>query len=133
MAVEQKKHRTNLTDLNQAGHLDGNTDAYCLIADDPNQVFMIQEDTGGSALTESSIGNTLNMVPRSSSGNTTTGVSTFEADRSTVAGDTGGQLSIIGLVDFMNEDGSANDFGNYGKLLVRINHHRLANQPGVAI
>lgn len=124
---------SGVTSLTNEGFLPANTDAYCLIADDPNQLFMIQEDTGGSALTQSNIGNTANVVPRTSSGSTITGRSTFELDRSTVAADTGGQLNIVGLVDIMNSDGTDNDFGNYGKILVKINHHRLANQPGVAI
>ena len=122
-----------MTDLNEAGNLPANTDAFVVVADDPNQLFMIQEDTGGSALAETNIGNTLNTVPRTSSGSTVTGYSTFEADRSTVAADTGGQLKVVGLVDVMNSDGTANEFGNFGKLLVKVNHHRLGNQPGVAI
>lgn len=124
---------TSITDLDQAAYLPANKDAYCIIADDPNQVFLIQEDTGSTALAETNIGNTLNMVPRTSSGSTVTGRSTFEADRSTVAADTGGQLTISGLYDIMNSDGTKNAFGNYSKLRVRINHHRLANQPGVSI
>lgn len=124
---------TNLTSLSKAGHLESDKDAYCFIADDPNQEFVIQEDTGGSALEQGDIGNTLNMVPRSSSGSTVTGWSTFEADRSSVASDTGGQLRLLGLYDYMNSDGTQPDFGNYAKLRVRINHHRLAQQPGVAI
>jgi len=124
---------SNLTSLSQEGYLDGNVDAYCVIADDPNQIFVIQEDTGGTALAEGDIGDTIDMVPRTSSGSSVTGKSTFEADASTVAGDTGGQLRVLGLADYMNNDGTSNAWGDYAKLMVKINHHRLGGQPGVVL
>jgi len=116
---------SGMNSLSQGGYLPALTDAYVQIADDPNQLFMIQEDTGGSALTQSAVGNTAAIIPRTSSGSTVTGYSTFELDRSDIAADSAGSLKVVGLVDYMNSDGTSNDFGNYSKLLVRINHHRL--------
>lgn len=124
---------SSMTDLTQGGYLPANKDAYVVIADDPDQLFQIQEDTGGSALTQSAVGNTLNLVPRTSSGSTVTGYSTFEADRSSVVATDSGQLQIVGIVDTMNSDGTANDFGNYAKLLVRINWHRYGGRVNQAI
>ena len=124
---------SGMDSLTQGGYLPANKDAYCVVADDPDQLFQIQEDTGGSALTQSSVGNTLNFVPRTSSGNTTTGYSTFEADRSSVVGTDSGQLMIVGLVDVMNSDGTKNGFGNYAKLLVRNNWHRYGGRINQAI
>lgn len=111
----------------QAGaYLPGNTDAYVLVCDDPQQEFVLQEDTGGSALTESNVGNNANMLYRSTSGDTTTGYATAELDRSSAGTGTGGLLMIKGLHRQMNSDGTQNSAGNYGKWIVRIVRHRFA-------
>ena len=115
----------NLTSLTQNGFLDRNTDAFCIISDDPEQLYMIQEDTGGGVLYEGNIGQTGVFVTRTSSGNTLTGYSTAEFDRSTIVATGSGSLQLVGLVDKMNSDGTPNTFGNYGKLLVRIAHPAL--------
>jgi len=124
---EKAQLPSSLNDLTVGPSLPANTDGFAIVADDPNQIFQIQEDTGGSALTRSNVGNTAHFVPRTSSGNTTTGYSTAELDRSTAAADTGGSLTILGLVDRMNSDGTDNDFGNFAKLRVKIFQHRLAH------
>lgn len=116
---------SGMADLTQGSYLPANTDAYVLIADDPGQLFMIQEDTGGTALAETNIGNTATWAIRTSSGNDTTGYSTVELDRSDIAADNSGALQVLGLVPYINSDGSENTWGNYAKLLVRINNHRL--------
>lgn len=121
---------SGMTSLSQGAYLPALTNAYVVICDDPNQDFMIQEDTGGAALSIASNGCTFFMVPRTSSGNTTTGYSTFELDRSTVTFSSSGQLLLKGLVDYMNSDGTTNDYGNYAKLKVQIFRHRLAPLAG---
>lgn len=122
-----------VTTLQQGASLPANTDAMVVIADDPEQLFMFQEDTGGTALTQSAVGNTFDFVYRSSSGNTTTGYSTAELDRSTIAATTAGQFTLVGLADHMNSDGTDNAFGNFAKVYVKINRHRFgpysATQP----
>lgn len=111
----------------QAGaYLPGNTDAYVLVADDPNQDFVIQEDTGGTALTASEVGNNANPVFRATSGDTTTGYATLELDRSSAGTGTGGILLLKGVHRYMNSDGTNNAPGNYAKWIVRIVRHRLA-------
>ena len=107
-------------------YLPGGNAAYVLVADDPGQVFVLQEDTGGSALTLSNIGNSATMTYRSSSGDTTTGYSTIELDRSSAGTGTGGNLLIKGLAENMNSDGTRNAVGNYGKWEVIITNHRLS-------
>ena len=124
---------SSMTALDQGGYLPANKDAWCFIADDPNQLFQIQEDTGGSALTQSSVGNTAAMVPRTSSGSTLTGQSTFELDRSSIVGTESGQLQVLGLIDQIQSDGTSNAFGDYSKLMVRINWHRLSDRINLAI
>ena len=107
-----------------APYLPGQTDGYVVVCDDPFQDFVIQEDTGGSALAETNIFNNVNPVYRSSSGNSTTGYSTLELDRSSAGTGTGGLLMIKALGDQMNSDGTRNAAGNYGKWIVQIVRHR---------
>lgn len=118
------------TTLQQGGNLPANTDAWVYVADDPNQEFYMQEDTGGSALTAGNIGNTGDFIYRAGSGNTTTGWASAEADRSTFAANTGGVLYLLGLYENMNSDGTDNAYGNYGKLRLKIQRHRLGAMPG---
>lgn len=112
---------------NAGAYLPGNTDAFVLVATDPNQDFILQEDTGGTALTLSEVGNNANMVYRSTSGDTTTGYATVELDRSSAGTGTGGVLVIKQLGRQMNSDGTQNGVGNYGKWVVGIARHRFGN------
>ena len=121
---------STMESLTAGPYLPGNTDAYVLVANDPNQVFVLQEDTGGTALAETNIGNSATMTYRSSSGDTTTGYSTIELDRSSAGTGTGGNLLIQNLGQNMNSDGTRNAVGNYGKWEVRIINHRLASAVG---
>ena len=111
---------------NAGAYLPANTDAYLEICDDPFQDFVCQEDTGGSALTESNIFNNAAMIFRTSSGDTTTGYSTAELDRSSAGTGTGGFLMIKQIHRYMNSDGTANAPGNYCKWIVRITNHQFA-------
>lgn len=114
-----------MTTLSQGSYLPANTDAYIVVSDDPDQEYYIQEDAGGSALTESNIGNTALYTYRTSSGSTTTGWCTAELDRSTVGTGTGNSLVIVGLQDYINSDGTTNSWGNYAKLRVKLVAPRL--------
>lgn len=112
----------------QAGaYLPANTDAYVAIADDPQQDFIVQEDTGGSALTVADVFGNAAMIYRASSGDTTTGYSTAELDRSSVGTGTGGFLMLKGIHRYVNSDGTANAPGNYCKWIVRIVSHQFGN------
>ena len=114
-------------------YLPGNTDAYVFVCDDPMQDFVIQEDTGGSALAETNIGNNATPIFRSSSGNTTTGYSTLELDRSSAGTGTGGTMMIKGIHRHINSDGTQNAAGNYCKWIVRLVSHRwlpMSTGPG---
>ena len=115
--------------LSQGAYLPGNTDAYVLVADDPNQLFVLQEDTGGTALTAAAGGLSAWVAYRSTSGNTTTGYATVEIDRSvTASSGTDGLVQLIGPLDGpINSDGTLNAPGNYCKWVVRIFNHRYAN------
>jgi hypothetical protein len=120
-----------MLDLTKGAYLPGLTEAYVCIADDPNQLFVMQEGTAptthiDSANVGSMAGFNYNYVT-GGSGSTTTGYSYAQLDPlliSTVAGS--GGLQIIALADNMNSDGSNNTYGNYAKWIVRIMNHRFS-------
>ena len=94
-----------------------------LIADDPAQQFVIEEDTGGSALDAQAINAGACFTYTNSTGSTITGIANVVLDRSTVATGTGMQLRIIKKLDKPD-----NAYGDYCKWIVSINRHRL--NPG---
>lgn len=96
------------------------------IADDPNQYFVIEEDTGGSALTQSAVGNGCSLTYTATTGNTASGLSTIVLDRSTVNTTSSHQLKLVGLWDKPD-----NAYGDWAKWVVKINLHQ--NNPGVVV
>src|SRR3990167_4481504 len=122
---------SSLTSLTQAAYLIANRDAYVAVADDPDQLFVIQCESG-SLVTQSSIGNTARMLLRQSNawtdtrGSIVTGSSWFELSGTDLAGDTGGTLQVVGIGDTVNADGTINTTSaNYVKAVVRIYHHQF--------
>lgn len=119
---------SSMLDLNQGAYLPGNKNAYVLIADDPNQIFVIQEASTGTQLTTAAIGASAHFnYLRSASGNTVTGSSYAELDPN-ISGSTGGSsgaFQLVGLADNVNLDGTWNSLGAYAKWKVRIALHRL--------
>ena len=114
--------------ITAGAYLPASTDAYVCIADDPNQIFTIQEGTGTTQLNTGNIGNSATfsyLRTSASSGSTLTGHSLAEllpGSGNAVAGS--GGLQIVGLADNMNSDGSFNSLGAYAKWRVRIAQHR---------
>ena len=111
-------------------------DRYVLVADDPNQEFMVQEDTGGTALALADIGAAADVIYRGAGGvvdgNVDTGLSSLELDASTVAAGTAGSWTILRLHDVVNSDGTENAVGDYAKWIVRITHHQKTGLQAVA-
>jgi hypothetical protein len=105
-------------------HRTASTERYCFVADDPDQLFMIQEDDGGTALTKAEIGQNCDLLV-SAGVDTTTGLSQMEIDRSTV-GTTNGQLRLLGL-----EQAPNNEFGDWANWIVRVNEHAFGKVGGV--
>ena len=102
------------------------TERIAIVADDPNQLFMIQEETAGTALAATSVGLNANMV-FAESGSTATGISGVELDTSTPATTQNFQLKILRLID--SED---NAIGQHANWLVKINQHTEAdNTAGI--
>lgn len=105
-------------------------DRYAVVADGPDQEFLIQEDTGGTALALADAGLVGALLYRASSGNTDTGWSNLEADASTFAAGNSGAIMLLRLHDAVNTDGTENAVGDYAKWVVRLNNHR--KRSGVA-
>lgn len=103
-------------------HRPASTAGYVLVADDPNLLFEIQDDSVGGNLAATDIG--LNADLASGTGSTVTGLSGFELDTSTKATTATLQLRIEGLVQRPDVEVGANT-----KALVRIN---LPTQTGAA-
>lgn len=93
-----------------------------LVADDPNQHFLIEEDTGGTALTAQDANAACSWTYIGTTGSTVSGVASAVLDRSTVvaAGSTQ-QFRIIKKLDKPD-----NAYGNFCKWIVRPLYHRYA-------
>ena len=103
-------------------------DAWVAVADDPNQLFIMEEDTGGTLIgSANSSGLRVRFTYLATTGNTTTGIATALIDRSTLAATTGEILTLVGPSDNMNSDGTTNDLtGAFAKWYIRINSHQNA-------
>ena len=101
-------------------------DWYVQVADDPDQEFYIQEDTGGTALTGTAGSYFIMGVFQTTSIDTVSGVARLEIDASTALANTSGHLQILRLHDVVNSDGTQNAVGDYAKWVVRIGHHQKA-------
>ena len=102
-------------------------DRWVAVADDPEQEFIVQGDTGGTLATISAVGETAALIYRATSGNTDSGWANLELDASTNAASTGQIVRIVGLHDSVNVDGTDNTgAANFAKWRVRITTHRLS-------
>ena len=109
-------------------------DRYALVADDPQQQYYIQEDTGGTALTLADNWSTLDLVFRGptgtvTNGNTDTGWANLELDASSIVQTSGAFVQVIRLHEAPNSDGTLNAPGDFAKWVVRISQHRLSTTP----
>lgn len=99
------------------------TARYVMVADDPNLLFEVQEDSDGGALAATAAGATC-MLVGFTSGSTVTGRSSIELDSSNVSetSDTDDDVRIIQLVQRPD-----NAVGANAKWLVRLNVHQYVN------
>lgn len=97
------------------------TARYVQVADDPNLLFEVQEDSVGAALAATNVGNVADLTAFTS-GSTATAASAIEIDSSTAtaSGDGTEDVLIYALAD--RED---NEIGDNAKWLVRLNNHAL--------
>jgi len=107
---------TNPTSVDSNGYVN------VLIADSPEQLFLIEEDTGGSALTQAAVGLGAVATLIGTTGSTISGVSHAVIDRSNTgtAPSTNLNLQLIKLWDKAD-----NAYGDFAKWVVRINDHQF--------
>lgn len=89
---------------------------YVLVADDPNIIFMAQEEATGTAFAATDVGLNANLVAGANNGY----ISGWQIDRTGAA--TGATLQVK-LMRLAQMPGGTNVFGDYAKWLVLINHH----------
>ena len=99
------------------------TERYVWVADDPNLVFEVQEDSVGGALTVDSIGATCQLTGFGT-GSTSTGRSFVEVDSSAVSAvsDTDDDVRLIGIAQRPD-----NAVGVNSVWYVRLNNHQYIN------
>jgi hypothetical protein len=100
------------------------TAMYVWVADDPELIFEIQEDSVGGALAATSVG--LNASVIIAAGSTVTGRSGTELDSSTAATTNTLALQVLRLARRPD-----NEIGDQAKWEVRINLHTYRNLTGV--
>lgn len=100
------------------------TARYVFVADDPDLVFEIQEDSAGGALGAANVGQNADWV--AGTGSTTSGYSGAELDSSTANTTNTLQLRILGLSQRVG-----NAIGTNAKWEVAINLHSLRNLTGI--
>lgn len=99
------------------------TAMYCLVVDDPNVIFEIQEDSDGGALAATSVGLSADLVV--GSGSTVTGLSAMEIDSSSAVS-TAATCKLLRVVD--RED---NALGTNARWEVLIAEHEMKLATGV--
>lgn len=100
------------------------TAGYILVADDPNLVFAVQEDSDVSNIAAADISGNVDLV--SGTGSTYTGQSGWMLNSNTVGTGATLQARILGLLQAPD-----NAIGTYGKWLIEINLHSQRNLTGV--
>jgi hypothetical protein len=105
---------------------EASTERYALVADNPNILFAVQDDSVGGDLAAANVGNTADLTGFTS-GSTSTGLSSIEIDSNTAtaSGDGTEDVLIWGLNRVPD-----NEIGTNAQWLVRLNNHFLVD--GVA-
>ena len=101
-------------------------DAIAFVADDPDQLFIAQQDSDGSNLVAADLNLNADLV--FGTGSTTTGMSGAEIDSSTKNTTAALQVRLIDFYDTPSNDATANN----SILVVEINNHQLGSHTGTA-
>lgn len=99
------------------------TARYVTVADDPNLLFEVQEDSGGAALAATAVGNVADLTGFTS-GSTTTGLSSIEIDSSTATASGDGTEDVL-IVRLAKRPDNA--IGTNADWLVRLNNHAFVD------
>lgn len=102
---------------------EASSDRYVYVADDPNLLFEVQEDSDGAAMDANSMGMVANLTGLTA-GSTVTGFSAIEIDSSTATA-AGAGTEDVKVVGFAQRQD--NEIGTNANWLVRLNNHALVN------
>ena len=116
---------SGMTSLTQGGYLPRATDAYVGVIIDPAQLYLMEEITGGTAISANSIGYLVNFTYNATTGNTTTGFVNSVIQNSSIATGTGPLLQLMNVYNITNNDGTTNAPGSSCKWVVRIANHQF--------
>lgn len=100
-------------------------DRYVLVLDDPDAEYIVQEDTGGTALALTDVGAACDLVYRgptaiAPNGDTNTGWANLELDASGIVTTLSSPVQILRLHDNINSDGTDNAVGDFAKWVVKF-------------
>lgn len=116
---------SGMTTLSVAANLPASTDAVVGVTYDPMQLYVMEEITGGTALTAISLGQVVNWTYTAATGNTTTGYANTVIQNSSVSSGTGPLLQLMNVYNIINQDGTVNAPGASCKWVVRIANHQF--------
>ena len=105
-------------------------DAIAFVADDPDQLFVCQQDSDTSSLSAANINENANLV--FGSGSTTTGLSGVEIDSSSATTTATLQVRIVAGYETPSNTISTAAAGNNSVFVVKINNHQLGSGTGTA-
>jgi hypothetical protein len=106
-------------------YLPASVGGYIAVADDPNLLFKVQEDSNGGALAAGAASRNINLSA-GSGGSTYSGFSSVQLQSSSLATTNTLQMRILRAYQSVD-----NAIGNYAKWLCRINLHSITNLTGV--
>ena len=99
-------------------------DAIAFVADDPDQLFIAQQDSDGSNLVAADLNLNADLV--FGTGSTTTGMSGVEIDSSSKNTTAALQVKLLDFYDAPSNDATANN----SVLVIKINNHQLGSHTG---
>ena len=99
-------------------------DAIAFVADDPDQLYIAQQDSDGSNLVAADLNLNADLV--FGAGSTSTGMSGVEIDSSTKNTTAALQVRLIDFYDTPSNDATANN----SILVIKINNHQLGSHTG---
>ena len=105
-------------------------DAIAFVADDPDQMFVVQQDSVASSLSGANINENANLI--FGSGSTTTGLSGVEIDSSSATSTAPLQVRIVAGYETPSNTISTAAAGNNSVFVVKINNHQLGSSTGTA-
>ena len=123
---------SGMNSLTQGAFLPVNTDAFAGVIYDPQQLYIMEEGTAGTAINISSLGCGVSFTYIATTGNTTTGIANSIISTSAAGVTTQNLLQLMSIYNVVNDDGTINAPGDSCKWVVRIQRHQFGN-AGISI